>query len=74
MYMFLYNLGFSYYLQLVFVYVEMDNEDVGKPVSEYFGVSGDAPKVLSLSYLLVFWSFQESNAESVIRFRLEPLV
>lgn len=32
--------------KLVFVYVEMDNEDVGKPVSEYFGVSGDVPKVL----------------------------
>lgn len=72
--MFLYELVFSYYLQLVFVYVEMDNEDVGKPVSEYFGVSGDVPKVLSLSYLLVFWPFQEFNAESVIRFRLEPLV
>lgn len=31
----------------------MDNEDVGKPVSEYFGVSGDAPKVIiSLLHLL----------------------
>lgn len=33
--------------KLIFVYVESDNEDVGKPVSEYFGVSGDAPKVLA---------------------------
>ncbi|KAG4972279.1 hypothetical protein AAZX31_13G307900 [Glycine max] len=32
--------------KLIFVYVEMDNEDVGKPVSEYFGISGNAPKVL----------------------------
>ncbi|KAI4385497.1 hypothetical protein MLD38_003516 [Melastoma candidum] len=32
--------------KLIFVYVEMDNEDVGKPVSEYFGVSGSGPKVL----------------------------
>ncbi|KAF9595803.1 hypothetical protein IFM89_004741 [Coptis chinensis] len=32
--------------KLIFVYVEMDNEDVGKPVSEYFGVS-DSPKVLA---------------------------
>uniref|UniRef100_A0A2P2L946 protein disulfide-isomerase n=1 Tax=Rhizophora mucronata TaxID=61149 RepID=A0A2P2L946_RHIMU len=32
--------------KLIFVYVEMDNEDVGKPVSDYFGVSGSAPKVL----------------------------
>ena len=23
----------------------MDNEDVGKPVSDYFGVAGDAPRV-----------------------------
>ncbi|KAJ1409202.1 Thioredoxin-like superfamily [Sesbania bispinosa] len=33
--------------KLIFVYVEMDNEDVGKPVSDYFGVSGSAPKVLA---------------------------
>ncbi|WOL09609.1 hypothetical protein Cni_G18362 [Canna indica] len=33
--------------KLIFVYVEMDNEDVGKPVSEYFGVAGDAPQVLA---------------------------
>ncbi|KAF4356424.1 hypothetical protein F8388_013289 [Cannabis sativa] len=33
--------------KLIFVYVETDNEDVGKPVSDYFGVSGDAPTVLA---------------------------
>ncbi|KAA8539324.1 hypothetical protein F0562_026016 [Nyssa sinensis] len=33
--------------KLIFVYVEMDNEDVGRPVSEYFGVPGDAPRVLA---------------------------
>ncbi|KAK7261363.1 hypothetical protein RIF29_27672 [Crotalaria pallida] len=33
--------------KLIFVYVELDNEDVGKPVSDYFGISGDAPKVLA---------------------------
>ncbi|XP_027341739.1 protein disulfide isomerase-like 1-4 [Abrus precatorius] len=33
--------------KLIFVYVEMDNEDVGKPVSDYFGISGSAPKVLA---------------------------
>ncbi|OWM84187.1 hypothetical protein CDL15_Pgr028179 [Punica granatum] len=32
--------------KLIFVYVEMDNEDVGKPVSDYFGITGDAPQVL----------------------------
>ncbi|KAL3520673.1 hypothetical protein ACH5RR_018822 [Cinchona calisaya] len=33
--------------KLLYVYVEMDNEDVGKPVSDYFGVQGDAPRVLA---------------------------
>ncbi|KAB1226373.1 Protein disulfide isomerase-like 1-4 [Morella rubra] len=33
--------------KLIFVYVEMDNEDVGRPVSDYFGVSGDGPTVLA---------------------------
>jgi protein disulfide-isomerase A1 len=32
--------------KLIFVYVEMDNEDVGKPVSDYFGITGDAPQVI----------------------------
>lgn len=32
-------------LQLVCVYVELDNEDVGKQVSEYFGVDGETPSV-----------------------------
>ncbi|KAF5178921.1 disulfide isomerase-like 1-4 [Thalictrum thalictroides] len=31
--------------KLICIFVEMDNEDVGKPVSEYFGVS-DGPKIL----------------------------
>jgi protein disulfide-isomerase A1 len=30
----------------------MDNEDVGRPVSDYFGVSGDAPKVISFPFFL----------------------
>ncbi|URD80474.1 Thioredoxin [Musa troglodytarum] len=33
--------------KLIFVYVEMDNDDVGKPVSDYFGVTGDDPQVLA---------------------------
>ncbi|KAL2507523.1 Protein disulfide isomerase-like 1-4 [Forsythia ovata] len=32
--------------KLIFVHVDMDNEDVGKPVADYFGVTGDASKVL----------------------------
>lgn len=34
----------------------MDNEDVGRPVSDYFGVSGDAAKVKSC-LLGQLWSF-----------------
>lgn len=32
--------------KLVFVHVEMDDPDTGKPVAEYFGVEENAPKVL----------------------------
>jgi len=32
-------------LQIIFVYVQLDNEDTGKPVADYFGVTGDGPKV-----------------------------
>ncbi|KAK2971653.1 hypothetical protein RJ640_010894 [Escallonia rubra] len=39
--------------KLLFVYVEMDNEDVGVPVSEYFGVSGDAPR--AFENILLIW-------------------
>ncbi|KAG8380464.1 hypothetical protein BUALT_Bualt06G0018100 [Buddleja alternifolia] len=33
--------------KLICVYVDLDNEDVGKQVSEYFGVSGEATSVLA---------------------------
>ncbi|KAK7404726.1 hypothetical protein VNO78_05682 [Psophocarpus tetragonolobus] len=33
--------------KLIFVHVEMDNEDVGKPVADYFGITGNGPKVLA---------------------------
>ncbi|KAK9168841.1 hypothetical protein Syun_000981 [Stephania yunnanensis] len=33
--------------KLIFVFVEMDNEDFGRPVSDYFGVSGDHTRVLA---------------------------
>lgn len=39
-------------LQLIFIYVERDNEDVGVPVSNYFGVTGDGPKVICSSLFL----------------------
>lgn len=37
------------FMQLIFVFVETDNEDVGKPVSDYFGITGDAPTVIFFS-------------------------
>ncbi|KAL6508808.1 Protein disulfide isomerase-like 1-4 [Orobanche hederae] len=32
--------------KIIFVHVEIDNEEVGKPVADYFGVTGDAPQIL----------------------------
>ncbi|KAK3018801.1 hypothetical protein RJ639_005039 [Escallonia herrerae] len=32
--------------KLIFVYVEMDNEEFGRPVAEYFGITGSAPRVI----------------------------
>jgi len=42
-------------LQLIFVHVEMDNEDVGKPVADYFGLSGNTPKVTIPFSFLCGW-------------------
>ncbi|KAJ0704954.1 putative protein disulfide-isomerase [Helianthus annuus] len=33
----------------LFVYVPMDEEDAGKPVAEYFGIDGDAPRVIAFT-------------------------
>jgi len=34
----------------------MDNEDVGKPVADYFGLSGNTPKVImSFSFSFLLW-------------------
>ncbi|XP_052185034.1 protein disulfide isomerase-like 1-4 [Diospyros lotus] len=35
--------------KLLFVYVEMDDEDVGRPVAEFFGITGNSPKVIGYS-------------------------
>ncbi|KAK8598392.1 hypothetical protein V6N13_094363 [Hibiscus sabdariffa] len=35
--------------KLIFVYVQVDNEDYGRPVVEYFGVTGDGPKILAFT-------------------------
>ncbi|OAY51627.1 protein disulfide isomerase-like 1-4 isoform X2 [Manihot esculenta] len=33
--------------KLIFVYVALDNEEVGKPVADYFGASGNEPTVVA---------------------------
>lgn len=45
------SFSISKQMQLVFVHVEMDDPDTGKPVAEYFGVEENAPKVLFLCAL-----------------------
>lgn len=45
-------------MQLLFVYVDIDNEEEGKPVADYFGITGDAPKVSFLSFLIKLLLFQ----------------
>lgn len=34
--------------------MDLDNEDYGKPVAEYFGVSGNGPKVSRYLFLFLF--------------------
>ncbi|XWS71812.1 hypothetical protein CRYUN_Cryun03dG0170200 [Craigia yunnanensis] len=35
--------------KLIFVYVQVDNEDFGRLIADYFGVSGDGPKILAFT-------------------------
>lgn len=54
------------------MYVQMDNEDVGKPVSEYFGITGEAPKVIFPYVLFLFRSYKfslslSSRIEIIVR-------
>lgn len=41
--------------------MEIDNEDVGKPVADYFGITGNAPKVIISPLFLI--SFLWMNHE-----------
>lgn len=43
-------------LQLIFVYVAKDNEDVGEPVCAYFGVTGEGPQVNFAQVLAAYLS------------------
>ncbi|KAI3749872.1 hypothetical protein L2E82_20489 [Cichorium intybus] len=54
--------------KLIFVYVEMDNEDVGKPVGDYFGITGDAPQGFLEEKLKAFYEsdpIPENNDDDV---------
>ncbi|KAE8700838.1 Protein disulfide isomerase-like 1-4 [Hibiscus syriacus] len=35
--------------KLISIYVQVDNEDTGRPVANFFGVSGDGPRILAYS-------------------------
>lgn len=48
-------------MQLIFVFVETDNEDVGKPVSDYFGITGDAPTVMFFFLTYEFSFFKKMD-------------
>jgi hypothetical protein len=37
-------------MQLLFVFVERDNEEVGEPVANYFGITGQETTVMPLIY------------------------
>ncbi|GAB2275087.1 Protein disulfide isomerase-like 1-4 [Dionaea muscipula] len=37
--------------KLIFVFVQIDDEETGKPVADYFGITGDSPQVLAYSVI-----------------------
>lgn len=55
-------------MQIIFVYVDIDNEEVGKPVADYFGVTGDAPKVTFLTFFIKLPQFLYALPFRKIRF------
>jgi protein disulfide-isomerase A1 len=38
-------------MQLLFVFVERDNEEVGEPVADYFGITGQETTVIPFFFL-----------------------
>ena len=41
-------------MQLLFVFVERDNEEVGEPVANYFGITGQETTVMALILAAMF--------------------
>lgn len=50
-------------MQLLFVFVERDNEEVGEPVANYFGITGQETTVMTcvLCYLYLYCCFLHRN-------------
>jgi protein disulfide-isomerase A1 len=42
-------------MQLLFVFVERDNEEVGEPVANYFGITGQETTVMPLTFVILFF-------------------
>lgn len=46
-------------MKLNFVFVKTDDDEVGRPVSDYFGVTGDSPQVIFFPHYnghnKIFW-------------------
>ncbi|CAA2965696.1 disulfide isomerase-like 1-4 [Olea europaea subsp. europaea] len=63
--------------KLLFVHVEMDDEDVGKPVADYFGVTGDASKAFGEDFLqdkLKPFYNDDGDVKTVIRNNFDEIV
>lgn len=70
--------------KIIFVHVDCDNDDVGKPVKDYFGVTGEEPKVMaytasdeSKKYLLedeINLSTLKAFGEGFVEDRLNPFL
>lgn len=45
------------WLQIIFVSVEKDNEEIGEPVCAYFGVTGEGPQVNFAQVLAAYFSY-----------------
>jgi hypothetical protein len=42
-------------MQLLFVFVERDNEEVGEPVANYFGITGQETTVMPFMFVILFF-------------------
>ena len=52
-------------MQLLFVFVERDNEEVGEPVANYFGITGHQTTVMPLIFCHVCLCFDLLHRNSM---------